>query len=168
MSRASIERAGSWSIEELDRLKAMWAIRASAGEIAAALTAMGQVRTRNAVLGMAHRLGLPGRPSPIRGPAGPRPAQPPRKPPRPPAAPAAPRPKDPAPRPPVPAPAEARAVYRPVAPVSPHRTCQWPMNDAAPWEFCGKPRDPTRRLPYCTEHAVRAIAPPRERREDAA
>ncbi len=52
----------SWTDERVEQLKEMWQRGMSANEIAQEL---GDV-TRNAVIGKAHRLGLSGRPSPIR------------------------------------------------------------------------------------------------------
>lgn len=52
----------SWTEERIERLRQMWGQGMSASEIADSL---GDV-TRNAVIGKAHRLGLSGRPSPIR------------------------------------------------------------------------------------------------------
>ncbi len=54
--------AGTWTEERVERLKELWSQGMSASEIAQLL---GDV-TRNAVIGKAHRLGLSGRPSPIR------------------------------------------------------------------------------------------------------
>jgi GcrA cell cycle regulator len=54
--------AGTWTEERVERLKELWSQGMSASEIAQIL---GDV-TRNAVIGKAHRLGLSGRPSPIR------------------------------------------------------------------------------------------------------
>jgi GcrA cell cycle regulator len=52
----------SWTDEKVDRLKELWGQGMSASEIAELL---GEV-SRNAVIGKAHRLGLSGRPSPIK------------------------------------------------------------------------------------------------------
>jgi GcrA cell cycle regulator len=52
----------SWTDERVEQLKQLWGQGMSASEIADAL---GDV-TRNAVIGKAHRLGLSGRPSPIK------------------------------------------------------------------------------------------------------
>ncbi len=52
----------SWTEERVEKLKELWSQGMSASEIAEAL---GDV-SRNAVIGKAHRLGLSGRPSPIR------------------------------------------------------------------------------------------------------
>jgi len=52
----------SWTDERVETLKALWGQGMSASEIAGVL---GNV-SRNAVIGKAHRLGLSGRPSPIK------------------------------------------------------------------------------------------------------
>jgi GcrA cell cycle regulator len=52
----------SWTDERVEQLKHLWGQGMSASEIAETL---GDV-TRNAVIGKAHRLGLSGRPSPIK------------------------------------------------------------------------------------------------------
>ena len=54
----------SWTDDRISSLRAMWGAGHTASEIALQL---GNV-TRNAVIGKVHRLGLDGRPSPIKGP----------------------------------------------------------------------------------------------------
>ncbi len=54
----------AWTDDRVDRLRELWGKGLSASQIAAQL---GDGITRNAVIGKAHRLGLEGRPSPIRG-----------------------------------------------------------------------------------------------------
>lgn len=56
----------SWTDERIALLKKMWKEGKSAAEIAKTL---GKGVTRNAVIGKAHRMGLSGRPSPIKKPA---------------------------------------------------------------------------------------------------
>lgn len=56
----------SWTDERINTLKKMWKEGKSAAEIAKTL---GKGVTRNAVIGKAHRMGLSGRPSPIKKPA---------------------------------------------------------------------------------------------------
>jgi GcrA cell cycle regulator len=56
----------SWTDERINLLKKMWKEGKSAAEIAKTL---GKGVTRNAVIGKAHRMGLSGRPSPIKKPA---------------------------------------------------------------------------------------------------
>lgn len=55
----------SWTDERIGLLKKMWKDGKSAAEIAKTL---GKGVTRNAVIGKAHRMGLSGRPSPIKKP----------------------------------------------------------------------------------------------------
>lgn len=68
----------SWTDQRVNQLKKLWTQGKSASEIADALGGV----TRNAVIGKAHRLGLSGRPSPIKKAPAPvkKPAAPPTKP----------------------------------------------------------------------------------------
>lgn len=61
-------RQQTWLPRDIERLRTLWADGKTANEIAREL---GEDRfSRNAVIGKAHRLGLPARPSPIeRGPS---------------------------------------------------------------------------------------------------
>jgi GcrA cell cycle regulator len=52
----------SWTDERIERLKKMWTEGSTASQIADDLGGV----SRNAVIGKAHRLGLSGRPSPIK------------------------------------------------------------------------------------------------------
>jgi GcrA cell cycle regulator len=165
LSSAAVDGKDSWSSEQKELLRKLWEEGMSAARIAAKLSETGPERTKNAVVSQVHRMQLVGRPSPIKL-DGPRPPRPPRPvktlPPLPP-------PPEPAvavapPAPPPRAPVVATAVVRaPLAPSSAHRACQWPMNNAPPWVFCGAPREAGRRLPYCAEHYQRAVQPPRDR-----
>lgn len=165
-----------WNEEAIVRLRVLWTEGHSTAEIGRRLGV-----SKNAVVGKAHRLDLPARPSPIRRDGnGGAPRQPtPRRVAGPtlpplsstalPAVEAAPphRPIAVAPQraaPSVPAP-RIQAVSRPFA-----RTiaCCWPI---------GEPGTPTFRFcdaqaiagkPYCTEHAQLAYVKVRDRREDAA
>jgi GcrA cell cycle regulator len=137
-----------WTNERVEELRRLWGQGQTASRIADLLGGV----TRNAVIGKAHRLGLRGRPSPIRrdenGTAIARPA--------------------PAPRVSVPQPAKAelppvevsRAAAMPApAPSQPKtaqggggRTCSWPVGDPkqAGFHFCGGEAVPGR--PYCASH----------------
>ena len=53
--------SGSWDDDEIEKLRELWDAHYSASVIASHL----QLRSRNSVLGMVHRLGLPSRASPI-------------------------------------------------------------------------------------------------------
>lgn len=55
----------AWTDERIALLTKLWTDGLTASQIAAAL---GEETTRNAVIGKAHRLGLSGRPSPVRTP----------------------------------------------------------------------------------------------------
>ncbi len=54
----------SWTDERIERLKDLWTRGMTASQIADELGGV----SRNAVIGKAHRLRLPARPSPIKGP----------------------------------------------------------------------------------------------------
>ena len=108
-----------WTEERVARLKALWGEGRTASQIAVIL---GDV-TRNAVIGKAHRLGLKGRPSPIRKEkvATPKPARRP-----------------------------AAQAARP-ARVS-DRQCHWPIGHPREpgFHFCGAPAIDDK--PYCEKH----------------
>ena len=158
-----------WSNERIEQLRSLWHDGLSASQIAAHLGGI----TRNAVIGKAHRLGLTGRPSPIKNrPAGvarPRPVRRPRA-----EHPVAPRV--------VAAPPQPRRIEPPVQPIEiedgpgatiltlTDRICKWPIGDPRhpDFHFCG--RASAEGLPYCADHARRAYQPPARRsgeREDA-
>jgi GcrA cell cycle regulator len=152
----------SWTDERIATLKKMWKEGKSAAEIAKTLA---KGVTRNAVIGKAHRMGLSGRPSPIKKPAAPPKKDPPKK--------------------------EVKAVVKkPVVPVvtgvkhnplirevtAPRqfvkevfpidggvglidlteRMCKWPFGDPREddFTFCGRPIRPG--TPYCPDHAAMA------------
>ncbi|MDP9195903.1 MAG: GcrA family cell cycle regulator [Pseudomonadota bacterium] len=119
----------SWTEERIKTLRDLWARGCSASDIARTL---GKV-SRNAVIGKAHRLGLSGRPSPIR--------------------------KTKAEKPVVKAPAGNGATILTLN----DRMCKWPEGDPreAGFHFCGKASHPG--LPYCREHAQMAYQPARRR-----
>ncbi|MCR0983991.1 GcrA family cell cycle regulator [Roseomonas populi] len=160
-----------WSAEAIEQLRALWAEGHSTAEIGRRMGI-----SKNAVVGKAHRLHLPARPSPIQreqaaaSAAAPRPvvavavA---------PVAASAPRPVMPAaPRPPVPAmraaaPSAAPAVVRPF-PRSGARTCCWPIGEPGTPEFRFCTSESFAGKPYCLEHASIAYVKARDRREDAA
>jgi len=111
-----------WSDERIEQLKALWAEGLTTGEIGKRLGV-----SKNAVVGKAHRLGLKGRPSPIK-----RTAQ---------AVKQAAKPK------------EKDDKIRSVVDLSAH-TCRWPIGDPREpgFHFCGAPSMPGK--PYCQEHAA--------------
>lgn len=155
-----------WTAEAIERLRALWAEGHSTAEIGRRMGI-----SKNAVVGKAHRLNLPARPSPIRRePVGAEPRQQIVRPARP--AGAAPRTTLP-PSPVVvaavaPVAAPPRPVVRPFPRLSAAKSCCWPIGEPgqAGFRFCtaesivGKP--------YCPEHAAVAYVKARDRREDAA
>lgn len=167
----------SWTDERIALLKRMWKEGKSAAEIAKTL---GKGVTRNAVIGKAHRMGLSGRPSPIKKPAAPKKeavAAPKKE--RASAAPAAPaapaaRGKKAAITPPA-ANAKASAqlnkeaeelktIEKEIVPLGggvalidlTERMCKWPIGDPRDpdFTFCG--RGIRTGTPYCPEHAAMA------------
>ena len=170
-----------WTEETIERLRNLWAEGLSTAEIGRRMGI-----SKNAVVGKAHRLNLPPRPSPIRrdGNSGvPRPAAPRRVtgPTLPPlrmmevAEPVVAAPM-PAPRPVVPpkpmvreaAPARS-ALVRAVAPrVGRAAVCCWPIGEPGTRSFRFCDAGATHGKPYCAEHAQIAYVKVRDRREDAA
>jgi len=164
-----------WTSEAIDQLRVLWSEGHSTAEIGRRMGI-----SKNAVVGKAHRLSLPARPSPIRreGAARPGPVRRSPTPARPslpplrrleaapvPSASVAPRP---APVPAATAPAKApSAVVRPF-PRTNAPSCCWPLGDPGTPEFrfCAAEALPGK--PYCTEHAALAYVKVRDRREDAA
>ncbi len=182
-----------WSEDTIGRLRALWDEGHSTAEIGRRLGV-----SKNAVVGKAHRLDLPARPSPIRrdgsGPArrnrtprrvaGPtlpplvsahgataasRPTMPPSAP-RPPPSPLVARPQQPA----------AHSSPLPVAGPQPARlqaaprpfartvACCWPIGEPGTKSFRFCDADALLGKPYCHEHAQLAYVKVRDRREDAA
>ncbi|HEY3848215.1 MAG TPA: GcrA family cell cycle regulator [Acetobacteraceae bacterium] len=179
-----------WADETIVRLRELWSEGHSTAEIGRRLGV-----SKNAVVGKAHRLDLPARPSPIR-----------REGERPPSRPCPPRrftgpslpplsstsvssmalgsagltPAQPAaqlpPRPPViiaPRPAPLPRVAQPPASPPPRPygrviTCCWPIGEPGTrsFRFCDGASVPGK--PYCLEHAQLAYVKVRDRREDAA
>jgi GcrA cell cycle regulator len=151
-----------WTAEAIDQLRSLWDEGHSTAEIGRRMGV-----SKNAVVGKAHRLNLPARPSPIRREAegSPRPAAQPRRTlpvreavslRRPEPAPAAP-----------PAPTPVPAVVRPFPRIA-ARSCCWPMGEPGTPEFrfCAAPAMAPK--PYCAEHVAIAYVKVRDRREDAA
>ncbi len=162
-----------WTDEVIDRLRLLWAEGLSTAEIGRRLGV-----SKNAVVGKAHRLSLPPRPSPIRrgqpgdmprppsirrvtGPTLPAMAAPVAVPPA--APPALPRPPPLKAVPPVPA---VRALGR--APGGRLVACCWPIGEPGTrsFRFCDDESLPGK--PYCSAHAALAYVKVRDRREDAA
>ncbi len=166
-----------WNEETILRLRAFWDEGHSTAEIGRRMGI-----SKNAVVGKAHRLNLPARPSPIRrdGASGamPRPAAPRRitgptlpslaaallPEPRP-----LPRHAPPAMDAPVRPPVAATPVIRPVAPrVGRLTACCWPIGEPGTKSFHFCDAEAAGGKPYCAEHAQLAYVRTRDRREEAA
>ena len=173
-----------WNEEAIGKLRALWAEGHSTAEIGRRLGV-----SKNAVVGKAHRLDLPARPSPIRRDGSGIPRQPvPRRV----AGPTLPpltstalpvmeaarpailaRPRPLAPRSPVPQPPAAQSPVAPrVQAVSRPSTrtvsCCWPIGDPGTPSFRFCDAQAITGKPYCGEHAQLAYVKVRDRREDAA
>ena len=164
-----------WNDETILRLRALWDAGHSTAEIGRRMGV-----TKNAVVGKAHRLDLPARPSPIRRVPGE--AHVPRREqtrravgPTLPAAPAvtaavavkAAVAQEPVGRPVVRPQTQLRAVAPP-RPSSRVSTCCWPIGDPGTPSFRFCDAGALSNKPYCAEHAALAYVKVRDRREDAA
>lgn len=159
-----------WSAETIDRLRGLWSEGLSTAEIGRRLNI-----SKNAVVGKAHRLDLPARPSPIRrdilASARPRPAAPRRisGPTLPSLAALAPAPSGTRPAAPVSRPGLI-AGFSGVARNTPRiPACCWPIGEPGTpsFRFCGDPALAGK--PYCGPHAEVAYVRVRDhRREDVA
>ena len=126
----------AWTEDKVGELRRLWELGLSASAIGKQLGV-----SKNAVVGKAHRLKLPSRPSPIReGRSAPR---------RPRATPKVVRPKLRA----IPRPQPKR---RPMPLSTRGHTCQWPIGDPTDedFRFCGSAA--VEGKPYCEEHCERA------------
>jgi GcrA cell cycle regulator len=146
-----------WTDETIAKLRTLWAEGLSTAEIGRRLNI-----SKNAVVGKAHRLNLPPRPSPIRraeGDAAPKPAQPKRTqgPTLPPLAASIAQP--------MPVMRTLMAAPKPVQRATP---CCWPIGEPGKpsFHFCSAAATPGK--PYCEEHASIAYVRVREKREDVA
>jgi GcrA cell cycle regulator len=152
-----------WNEETIARIQALWAEGLSTAEIGRRMGI-----TKNAVVGKAHRLNLPARPSPIRRVPGEKSAR------------RASIKRTVGPTlatlassaRPVPAPSRQPVVLRQVPsqprPAGRVSACCWPLGEPGTkdFRFCGDPTVPAK--PYCEEHAALAYVRVRDRREDAA
>ena len=165
-----------WNDETIVRLRALWNEGLSTAEIGRRMGV-----SKNAVVGKAHRLGLPARPSPIRrdaSGAAPRPPAPRRVvgPTLPPLAATLPTAEETRPlaKPPLPAASLApQTAAAPAVRVVPARAgraaaCCWPIGEPGTksFRFCDEEALPGK--PYCGEHAQLAYVKVRDRREEAA
>ena len=156
-----------WTAEAIDRLRALWADGHSTAEIGRRMGI-----SKNAVVGKAHRLNLPARPSPIRREtAGDAPRQAPARPVRA----AGPMPRSTLPQPaaatlpPAATAAAAQpAVVRHFPRFSSAKSCCWPIGEPGQPGFRFCTAGAVTGKPYCTEHAAVAYVKARDRREDAA
>jgi GcrA cell cycle regulator len=166
-----------WDEEAIQRIRTLWAEGHSTAEIGRRMGV-----SKNAIVGKAHRLVLPPRPSPIRRDGAPpkqprRPALPPRVtgPTLPPMSSAAPvhkaeqvrlvRPAAPPPEP--------RPVIRPVVPSMGRSSsrlvvCCWPIGEPGTPDFHFCDGDALTGKPYCAAHAQIAYVKVRDKREEAA
>lgn len=140
-----------WTPNDLAQLRKLWGGPLSASKIGGLLG-----KSRNAVIGKAHRINLP--PVTSRGPAKWRPMAKRTKP----------RKKTgqirvftPKPKPvrrePVPEPNSLNLTLMQLEPGQ----CKWPVNDGGPFLFCGHVRQPG--TPYCEHHFARSVAPKADR-----
>ena len=124
-----------WNDEKISRLKKLWTEGLTTGEIGKRLGV-----SKNAVVGKAHRLGLKGRPSPIKRQMGTSEAK-----------------------------KHAEVKVYTLTDLS-SQTCRWPIGDPKHenFRFCGKPVAAAR--PYCPEHCAAAYVGSNKpsRSEDAA
>lgn len=121
----------AWTDEKIEKLKKLWGKGLTASQIAAEI---GDGITRNAVIGKAHRLKLPSRPSPVKGAATPKVE----------------KPEEPKKETPVEAKRTSLLELT-------EQTCKWPIGHPGDpdFYFCGKPSRPG--VPYCREHCKMAF-----------
>ena len=131
-----------WTVEMRARLENLWAEGLSMSQIGDRLGV-----SKNSISGMAHRMGLPARPSPIKPSATPR----------------APRPQRVGRAPTLPPIASAPAVDIPPAPVArPHDGCSYIVDETRlAVRYCDAPVLVTgdRRMSYCPDHYARCYTP---------
>jgi len=164
----AMENRMEWTAKSIDQLRGLWTEGHSTAEIGRRMGV-----TKNAIVGKAHRLDLPARPSPIRKPNGGgasaaavarrkliREAEAPAK--RMPAQP------QPAATPPAASAAPAASALVRQFPRASFRSCCWPIGEPGQREFrfCAAEAAPGR--PYCDAHVAVAYVRVRDRRSDAA
>jgi len=173
-----------WAEETIVRLRTLWDEGLSTAEIGRRLGV-----SKNAVVGKAHRLDLPARPSPIRRDGSGGGGAPRRSAPRRVASPTLPQlsststlsgmsSSTPGPAvvshlavmavKPVPVPPPARVAVPAPRPYGRVVTCCWPLGEPGTrtFRFCDDPSEPGK--PYCPDHVKLAYVKVRDRREDAA
>ena len=122
----------AWTEERVEQLSALWGSGKSASEIADIIGGV----TRNAVIGKAHRLGLSGRPSPIKR----KPSAPPQL-------------------------VTTETPGATILNLT-DRMCRWPIGDprSPAFRFCGRATVPGET--YCREHSRKAYQAPKTKRAD--
>lgn len=120
----------AWTDDKINKLQKLWGKGLTASQIAEKL---GDGITRNAVIGKAHRLKLPSRPSPVKAEAVKKAPPPPEK-------------KE-----------EVGEVKKTMLLELTEQTCKWPIGHPgdADFYFCGKPSRPG--VPYCPDHCLMAF-----------
>ena len=152
-----------WTDDAIRELRRLWSEGYSTAEIGRRMGI-----SKNAVVGKAHRLDLPGRPSPIRTGKSPRPPRAPRRPPVPKLADTMPLSSLRGGNIPTiveriaPTPAPTRRVTIAQRRIGSHPCC-WPIGEPGTpaFRFCDDPAPLD--VPYCDEHARRAYKPRRRR-----
>ncbi len=134
----------AWTEAQIADLKRLWTAGHSTSQIGTVLGV-----SKNAVIGKAHRIKLPPRPSPIRHssePKKPKPARFPKRVPK----------------------IQRRLVFKPTRARNGAPSCLWPTGDPgdADFHFCGGKTVPGR--PYCLEHCAPAYLPRRADKSQAA
>jgi GcrA cell cycle regulator len=160
-----MENRMEWTAKSIDLLRGLWAEGHSTAEIGRRMGV-----TKNAIVGKAHRLDLPARPSPIRkqdldgAPAAPR-----RKPVRVagPIGRTIPQPTSILAAPQTPAAPIASAQVRHF-PRASLRSCCWPIGEPGQREFRFCSAEAAQGKPYCADHVAVAYVRVRDRRSDAA
>lgn len=155
-----------WTAEAIERLRALWAEGHSTAEIGRRMGI-----SKNAVVGKAHRLNLPARPSPIRREAPGAATRTVARPPRPAVAPRMTLPQpasSPVVAPVAAAPAPRPVVLRPFPRFNAAKSCCWPIGEPGQPGFRFCTAEAMGGKPYCAEHAAVAYVKARDRREDAA
>ncbi len=134
----------AWTEAQIADLKRLWIAGHSTSQIGTVLGV-----SKNAVIGKAHRIKLPARPSPIRHSSGPK------------------KPKR-APLPKQVRKIQPRPVFMPTRSRNGAPSCLWPIGDPGDgdFHFCGGKTVPGR--PYCPEHCAPAYLPRRVDKSQAA
>lgn len=160
-----MENRMEWTAKSIGQLRSLWAEGHSTAEIGRRMGV-----TKNAIVGKAHRLDLPARPSPIRKQESDGVSAAPRRKPAREAAPTGrtippPTPVRAAPQPPTQPAVSALVRHFPRASL---RSCCWPIGEPGQREFRFCSAEAVQGKPYCAEHVAVAYVRVRDRRSDAA